>query len=736
MEYLFEHHYYNHPANNTGCNKFENTVILGDYYNLLSKIRIREEKDLDHALDVFKYLDSNEAELLEISLKEILLPMLKNYDSKNKLNFSDIWNLDSSTVNKVTSLIIESAKKHANRVHDFSDDPMFIKLNKLKDLFSLNDIEAMFLYKNFLFKTHEFYADFIYRFSDGSQMTTTGYFGRDKKLSIEFKSLLLGCSIQDIRDIMGKNSPLTKIGLLDQSQNITNSIIDYFLYSNDEPFSSIHYYKDNNCELELEDFNHLKKDIDILKSLLTRRENMTGFKLLLYGKSGTGKSSFAKALLKNLSFETYVLKRPDYESDMDERKNDVTGLYCFEREPELFNKVLIIDEAEELLSTRFNPFHRKSGDMKKPINLFLEDSKSSQIWIVNSINDIDDSTKRRFNYSINFQELSDSARKNIWEKQLQIYNYKEKIPVNIIEDLSKKYPVGPGIINKCIDNFYRVSGEEALSDNLISVSDNTIMSYLKLNNLESIVNQDYKDNSLYSSSAISIKEDLNDIIDTIQTFNSLRNNSDINIKNLNIIFHGAPGTGKTEFARYLSFKVDRRILSKSGKDLLGQYVGETEKNIANAFLEAERENMILHIDEIDSIIFNRKLANRNWEVSQINEFLQSMENFKGILICTTNRLDQIDDAALRRFSLKVEFDYLKPEGIKAFFEIYFKEIKLTSVQESLLISIKNLTPGDFKVVYNMYMLRRNKPCADRIIEMLQAEVGVKNMSKENRIGFV
>ncbi len=78
------------------------------------------------------------------------------------------------------------------------------------------------------------------------------------------------------------------------------------------------------------------------------------------------------------------------------------------------------------------------------------------------------------------------------------------------------------------------------------------------------------------------------------------------------------------------------------------WVGEGEKNIKRAFAEAESEEAILIIDEADSLLFNRDRAVRSWEISFTNEFLTRMERFRGILICTTNRVEDLDSASLRR----------------------------------------------------------------------------------------
>ena len=78
------------------------------------------------------------------------------------------------------------------------------------------------------------------------------------------------------------------------------------------------------------------------------------------------------------------------------------------------------------------------------------------------------------------------------------------------------------------------------------------------------------------------------------------------------------------------------------------------------FLDAAEENAVLLLDEADSFLRDRTGATRSWEVSEVNEMLTQMECFNGIFIASTNLMGSLDPAALRRFDMKVKFDYLKP----------------------------------------------------------------------------
>lgn len=74
------------------------------------------------------------------------------------------------------------------------------------------------------------------------------------------------------------------------------------------------------------------------------------------------------------------------------------------------------------------------------------------------------------------------------------------------------------------------------------------------------------------------------------------------------------------------------------------------------------------IDEIDGLIFDRSNAKAQWQISQVNEFLTHLEECKGFVICTTNYIDKLDRAVLRRFSTKIEFTYANEKQKLALFE--------------------------------------------------------------------
>jgi len=128
-----------------------------------------------------------------------------------------------------------------------------------------------------------------------------------------------------------------------------------------------------------------------------------------------------------------------------------------------------------------------------------------------------------------------------------------------------------------------------------------------------------------------------------------------------LCFHGPPGTGKTALAEHIARALGRPLLIRQASDIASKFVGETEQNMARMFAQAEQEQAVLLLDEADSFLRSRRMAERNYEVSEVNEMLQGMERFAGVFICTTNLFDELDEAALRRFTFKIRFLPLRAE---------------------------------------------------------------------------
>ena len=132
-----------------------------------------------------------------------------------------------------------------------------------------------------------------------------------------------------------------------------------------------------------------------------------------------------------------------------------------------------------------------------------------------------------------------------------------------------------------------------------------------------------------------------------------------------IIFYGAAGTGKTMTAHSLAKSLKRQVLAFDCSKILSMYVGESEKNVRKIFdtfyelSEKTKTEPILLLNEADQFLGARSSGNITGSDQMHNQmqniFLEQIENFRGMLIATTNLLENIDKAFSRRFNYKIEF---------------------------------------------------------------------------------
>jgi hypothetical protein len=233
----------------------------------------------------------------------------------------------------------------------------------------------------------------------------------------------------------------------------------------------------------------------------------------------------------------------------------------------------------------------------------------------------------------------------------------------------------------------------------------------------------------YRLDALNCAEDLDALASEVSRFVPGRG------PGLSFCLYGAPGTGKSEFVKYLAWRCGRPIVYRRVSDLVSCWVGQTERNIAAAFEEARQDGSVLLFDEADSFLRDRRGAARSWEVTQVNEFLQQLESFSGVVACTTNLMGELDQAALRRFVFKIEFRFLRPEQADAMFVSSFPWAASDVARvDRELRHLARLAPGDFAAVSRRVGAVRAQPDVAALVRMLADEVALKD-SGPRPIGF-
>ena len=468
--------------------------------------------------------------------------------------------------------------------------------------------------------------------------------------------------------------------------------------------------KNQKSELCWKDFEHIEKERDIAFNILTSaaQSQTKGINILLYGSVGTGKTQLAKLLANKAKVDMYSVSAEfmDKEASRKDRLSDLASKQTILEKTN--NSCILFDEAEDVMNRGFTEFGSAS---KAYLNTLLEETPVPIFWTTNNIYTVDPAFLRRMTYTIEFEKLTDDIRLNIWKKVVR----KNKLKVNKekLVELNKNYDIPPSLISNAVKTTKLINGSQ---DDFEIFVENVAKVVTKKKNVKKKKEFEMKD---YSEKLINTDLDISDLTKKIKSCGKL---------NFSLCLYGEPGTGKSLYARYLAKELGVEIIFKRASDLMSKYVGETEQNIADAFEEAKSKKAMLIFDEADSFLQNRNNAVRNWEVSQVNEMLTWMESHEYPFVCTTNLLDTLDEASLRRFTFKIKFDFMTFEQTNFAMEHFFG-IKNAN------LNIKGLTAGDFATVKK----KADFLCITDLCElskMLEDEVKIKKSKElQNAVGF-
>jgi len=150
-----------------------------------------------------------------------------------------------------------------------------------------------------------------------------------------------------------------------------------------------------------------------------------------------------------------------------------------------------------------------------------------------------------------------------------------------------------------------------------------------------------------------------------------------------VMFYGPPGTWKTFITKKLAEELSCWLVIKSVWEFGSSYMHQTSKNIREFFAKAkkaaEKEAIILFLDEIDSLVSKRTDRIDSNKAEEINQFLQEINDIKNaknlILIWATNRPDHLDSAIMRsgRFDKKIYIWAPDFEARKELFKIFIEK---------------------------------------------------------------
>lgn len=471
------------------------------------------------------------------------------------------------------------------------------------------------------------------------------------------------------------------------------------------------------------DYAHVSAEVDLMRAYLrealaTRRP---GVNLLVHGAPGVGKTELARLLAVDQASGLYEIANGNEDGDAvlgDRRlRAHRAAQALFSQSPTL----LLFDEAEDAFAGDSLTSTGIAQRRKAWMNRMLEENEVPTLWLTNDVQAIDPAFVRRFDIVLELKVPPRRKREAIVRAVSTV-----ALAEPLVARLASMPTVTPALLSRAAAVASAAlpgAAAEEIGKAMSALVDSTLRAQghraLPKPNRDALP-------AFYDPAFLNADTDLVALAAKLGQVREAR-----------LLLHGPPGTGKTAFARWLAKELDMPLMVCRGSDMLGKYVGQTEQNIAAAFAQAEEDGALLLIDEVDTFLAARDGGRQGWENSMVNEVLIRMEDFGGVLVATTNRLDALDPASMRRFDGKVRLGWLKPGQVGALVKAGLEGMGIKGVADDDNVpwaSLGRLAPGDIAAV-----LRRSRYDEIQTLSAVAAALRMQDQLKRQspmKMGFI
>ncbi len=388
-----------------------------------------------------------------------------------------------------------------------------------------------------------------------------------------------------------------------------------------------------------------------------------GTMMLFWGPSGTGKTMTAHGVAQHLGKRVLNVDIPTF-IENSEADRFLPGLF---REARLQDAVLFFDECEAIFASR----SRHGNALMTLLLTELERFEGVAVLATNLPGELDEALARRILVRVRFPEPDRAQRQAIWRQHLpDAAPLAEDVDVSA---LAARFELTGGLIKNAVLTAVAAAVHGA-EDGEAEIT----MAHLEAAAEAQVPRLDAQGEPVAVPAArlrdVVLDEEplaaVQALLSAVRTRALIQQRWGVGgprteHTGVAALLHGPPGTGKTLCAEALAGELGRPLRVGRAPALLSKWVGETERNLAQLFRQAQAERAVVLLDEADSLMGRRDTTEARHDLSMTNVLLDLVERYPGLVLLATNLPDRIDPALERRLTWKIAFGMPGAEARRA-----------------------------------------------------------------------